>query len=69
MSLVEQFNDYRSRMNDRIMDSDNLIIKRIFNLDTNCYAPGHLDEATTARLGLACSVVVRCDDVVKDHLG
>ena len=69
MSLVEQFNDYRSRMNDRIMDSDNLVIKRIFNLDTNCYAPGHLDEATKVMLGLACSMVLRCDDWVKYHLG
>lgn len=69
MSLVEQFNDYRSRMNDRIMDSDNLVIKRIFNLDTNCYAPGHLDEATKEMLGLACSMVLRCDDCVKYHLG
>ncbi|WP_028664335.1 carboxymuconolactone decarboxylase family protein [Runella zeae] len=68
-NLVEQFNDYRARMNERIMDSDNLIIKRLFNLDTNAYAEGHLNEATKEMLGLACSMVLRCDDCVKYHLG
>jgi AhpD family alkylhydroperoxidase len=69
MSLVEEFNNYRSQMNDRIMASENLIIKRLFNLDTNCYKSGHLDEATKEMLGLACSMVLRCDDCVKYHLG
>jgi AhpD family alkylhydroperoxidase len=69
MSLVEEFNNYRSQMNDRIMASDNLIIKRLFNLDTNCYTSGHLDEVTKEMLGLACSMVLRCDDCVKYHLG
>jgi hypothetical protein len=41
--LVKQFNDYRSRMNEKITEADNLIIKRIFNLDTNAYQPGALD--------------------------
>jgi AhpD family alkylhydroperoxidase len=69
MELVEQFNEYRSRMNERIMDSDNKVIKRIFNLDTNTYAPGALDTRTKEMLGLACSMVLRCDDCVKYHLG
>ncbi|MFM7850509.1 MAG: carboxymuconolactone decarboxylase family protein, partial [Flammeovirgaceae bacterium] len=43
MSLVEQFNTYRSQMNERMMEADNLIIKRIFNLDTNAYQAGALD--------------------------
>ncbi|MCA0232441.1 carboxymuconolactone decarboxylase family protein [Runella limosa] len=69
MSLVEDFNSYRTKMNDRIMSSDNLIIKRLFNLDTNCYSEGQLNEATKEMLGLACSMVLRCDDCVKYHLG
>ena len=43
MGLVEDFNAYRGKMNEKIMASDSLIIKRIFNLDTNAYAEGHLD--------------------------
>jgi AhpD family alkylhydroperoxidase len=69
MSKVKEFNDYRSRMNERIMASDNKVIKRIFNLDTNTYAEGALDTKTKEMLGLACSMVLRCDDCVKYHLG
>ena len=69
MSLVEQFNDYRSKMNEKIMASDSLIIKRIFNLDTNAYAEGALDVKSKELIGLTCSLVLRCDDCVKYHLG
>jgi AhpD family alkylhydroperoxidase len=69
MDIVKQFNDYRARMNERISDSDSLIIKRIFNLDTNAYAPGVLDVKTKELIGLTCSLVLRCDDCVKYHLG
>lgn len=69
MTLVEQFNDYRTKMNEKIMASDSLIIKRIFNLDTNAYAEGSLDAKTKEFIGLTCSLVLRCDDCVKYHLG
>ena len=69
MSLVENFNDYRSRMNEKILASDSLIIKRIFNLDTNAYSEGVLDIKTKELIGLTCSLVLRCDDCVKYHLG
>lgn len=69
MSLVENFNTYRSRMNDKILNSDSLILKRIFNLDTNAYAEGSLDIKSKELIGLTCSLVLRCDDCVKYHLG
>lgn len=69
MGLVEDFNAYRSKMNERIMESDSLIIKRLFNLDTNAYASGHLDVTAKELIGLTCSLVLRCDDCVKYHLG
>lgn len=69
MSLVKQFNEYRSQMNQKILDADNLIIKRIFNLDTNAYAEGVLDVKSKELIGLTCSLVLRCDDCVKYHLG
>jgi AhpD family alkylhydroperoxidase len=69
MDIVKQFNDYRTRMNEKISESDNLIIKRIFNLDTNAYAEGTLDIKTKELIGLTCSLVLRCDDCVKYHLG
>jgi AhpD family alkylhydroperoxidase len=69
MGLVDDFNAYRSKMNEKIMDSDSLIIKRIFNLDTNAYAEGKLDIKSKELIGLTCSLVLRCDDCVRYHLG
>jgi AhpD family alkylhydroperoxidase len=69
MDAVKQFNDYRARMNEKIADADNLIIKRIFNLDTNAYASGALEIKSKELIGLTCSLVLRCDDCVKYHLG
>ena len=67
--LVNEFNDYRSRMNDLLMSKDNLVLKRLFNLDTNTYAEGALNVKTKEMLGLVASMVLRCDDCIKYHLG
>jgi AhpD family alkylhydroperoxidase len=69
MGLVDDFNNYRYRMNEKIMTSDSLIIKRIFNLDANAFTEGHLDIRSKELIGLTCSPVLRCDDCVKYHLG
>ena len=69
MDIVKQFNDYRALMNEKIGEADNLILKRIFNLDTNAYAPGVLDIRTKELIGLTCSLALRCDDCVRYHLG
>ncbi|WP_242091591.1 carboxymuconolactone decarboxylase family protein [Aestuariivivens sediminicola] len=65
---VQEFNAYRSRMNDKILSDNNKIIKRIFNLDTNAYTDGALDVKTKELLGLVASAVLRCDDCIKYHL-
>lgn len=69
MGIVHDFNDYRSRMNEKILAADDLILKRIFNLDTNAYTEGHLDVKSKELIGLTCSLVLRCDDCVRYHLG
>jgi AhpD family alkylhydroperoxidase len=66
---IEEFNAYRSKMNDVILAKDNLVIKRLFNLDTNTYAEGALSVKTKELLGLVASMVLRCDDCIKYHLG
>ena len=66
--LVEDFNEYRSRMNGKLLADNNKIVKRIFNLDTNAYAEGALDLKTKELLGLVASTVLRCDDCIKYHL-
>jgi len=67
-SQIQEFNDYRSKMNEKILNDNNKVIKRIFNLDTNAYAEGALDVKTKELLGLVASAVLRCDDCVKYHL-
>ncbi len=66
--IVKEFNDYRTKMNDKILADKNKVIKRIFNLDTNAFAEGALDKSTKELLGLISSLVLRCDDCVKYHL-
>jgi AhpD family alkylhydroperoxidase len=65
---VDQYNEYRSRMNDRILSADNKVVKRIFNVDTNAYTEGALPVKTKELMGLVASLVLRCDDCVKYHL-
>lgn len=65
---IKEFREYRSKMNERILAKDNLVIKRLFNLDTNTYAEGALSAQTKEMLGLVASMVLRCDDCVKYHL-
>jgi alkylhydroperoxidase/carboxymuconolactone decarboxylase family protein YurZ len=65
---VNAFNDYRSKMNAVILGKENLVIKRLFNLDTQTYIEGALDVKTKEMLGLVASMVLRCDDCIKYHL-
>jgi AhpD family alkylhydroperoxidase len=66
--LISEFNDYRAKMNEKLLADDNKVIKRIFNLDTNAYSEGALDVKTKELLGLVASAVLRCDDCIKYHL-
>jgi AhpD family alkylhydroperoxidase len=68
MNLIEEFNTYRSKMNERILSEDNKVIKRFFNLDTNAYSEGAVDVKTKEMIGLSCSMVLRCDDCIRYHL-
>ena len=69
MSIVQDFNEYRTKMNERIIEEDNKVLKRLFNLDTNAFAEGALDKKTKEIIGLTSSMVLRCDDCIKYHLG
>jgi len=66
---VQAFNAYRSRMNDKMTAQGNKVLNRLFNLDTNAYAEGELPAVTKEMLGLVASMVLRCDDCIKYHLG
>jgi len=66
--LVKNFNDYRQQMNEKILEADNLVLKRLFNLDSNTYTDGAIPAKTKEMIGLAASMVLRCDDCVQYHL-
>ncbi len=69
MSIVKDFNDHRTEMNKKIMAQDNLVMKRFFNLDSRTYEDGALPKKTKELLGLVASMVLRCDDYIRYHLG
>ncbi|HZD03984.1 MAG TPA: carboxymuconolactone decarboxylase family protein [Longimicrobiales bacterium] len=68
MSRLEEFRSFRERMNRRILEQDNLEIRRFFALDDRVYREGRLSRPTKELLGLVASAVLRCDDCVSYHL-
>lgn len=65
---LDNFREYRKRMNERIAAIEHLGIKRFFNLDTMAYTDGALDAKTKELLGLVASCVLRCNDCIDYHL-
>jgi len=68
LSDLEDFRRYRERMNERILSSGNLGIKRFFALDSRVYEKGVLDVKTKEMLGLVASTVLRCNDCITYHV-
>jgi AhpD family alkylhydroperoxidase len=65
---LEEFREYRKRMNERILGAGHLGINRFFNLDTVAYQDGALPGRTKELLGLVASAVLRCNDCIDYHL-
>lgn len=65
---LKAFNEYRKRINDAIFEQGNLQINRFFSLDSQTYRDGALPAKTKELLGLATSMVLRCDDCITYHL-
>ncbi len=64
----KEFDVERDRLNETVLSSDHMGIKRFFALDTQAYADGALDAMTKELMGLASSMVLRCDDCVNYHI-
>jgi AhpD family alkylhydroperoxidase len=64
----ESFDEFRARLNERILAEDNQPIKRMYALDTLTYRDGALNAKTKEMLGLVSSMVLRCDDCVHYHI-
>ncbi|AHG89879.1 alkylhydroperoxidase like protein, AhpD family [Gemmatirosa kalamazoonensis] len=67
-SSLEEFRQFRERMNAEILGENNLVVNRFFALDGRAYEAGALDVRTKELLGLVASLVLRCDDCVTYHL-
>jgi AhpD family alkylhydroperoxidase len=65
---MDEFDRYRAEMNEKLLGSNHLGIKRFFALDTQAYEDGALDRKTKEMLGLVSSLVLRCDDCVTYHI-
>ncbi len=65
---LQEFVKYRQRLNEKVAAIDHLGIKRFFNLDHHAYEAGALDAKTKELLGLAASMVLRCNDCIDYHL-
>ena len=68
MGRIDEFNDLRTRMNEKILAADHRAVKRFFGIDTLTYETGALDRKTKEMLGLSASMVLRCDDCITYHL-
>ena len=65
---LDEFRQYRVRMNERILGAGHLGVKRFFNLDGAAYEDGALPGRVKELLGLVSSLVLRCDDCVDYNL-
>ena len=65
---IEEFREFREKMNERILSADNLDIRRFFALDSRVYDSGALPTRTKELLGLVASMVLRCDDCISYHV-
>jgi L-methionine (R)-S-oxide reductase len=69
---IKQFRKERAQGNERILAPENnaAIMKRIFGTDTFAYMERNMGLSAKEKemLGLATSMVLRCDDCIKYHL-
>ena len=68
MKNLNEYNEFRKEMNERILNCGHLGLKRFWALDSRAYEKGALDEKTLELLGLTTSMVLRCDDCVTYHI-
>jgi AhpD family alkylhydroperoxidase len=65
---MDEFDRYRAAMNEKLLGSNHLGIKRFFALDTQAYEDNALDKRTKELMGLVASAVLRCDDCITYHI-
>ena len=65
---AEKFKKEREELNKLVLERDDLNIKRFFGIDSAVYRDGALNSKTKEMIGLAASLVLRCDDCIAYHV-
>ena len=60
--------NYRTEMNDKILNSGFRDYKKFFALDNKAYIDGALPAKTKELMGLVASMVLRCNDCIFYHI-
>ncbi len=68
MSKIDEFHERRNRGNEKIMGEDFLPFKRFMALDSRAYEEGAIPAKYKELMGLAGSMVLRCDDCITCHI-
>jgi AhpD family alkylhydroperoxidase len=65
---LDAFNTSRKELNQLVLSSGHTGLKRFWALDSRAYKGNTLEANTLVLLGLATSLVLRCDDCVTFHI-
>jgi AhpD family alkylhydroperoxidase len=65
---ITEFKAERLALNEVLLKSQHKYIQRFFNVDNGVYLDGALPAKTKEMLGLAASLVLRCDDCITYHI-
>jgi ribonuclease HI len=67
-AIARNFIARRTTLNQNVDRSDNLLVKRFYNLDHNTYLEGVLPAKYKELMGLVASACLRCDDCINYHI-
>ncbi|MBM7560404.1 carboxymuconolactone decarboxylase family protein [Marinitoga litoralis] len=65
---LKEFNEFREKMNEKILSNGTLNTKRFFNLDGAVYKDGAIPTKYKEMLGLVASMVLRCEGCIAYHI-
>ncbi len=68
MKTTTETRNYRSEMNDKILNSGFRDFNKFFALDNKAYIDGALNAKTKELMGLVASMVLRCNDCIFYHI-
>ncbi|MCH7973004.1 MAG: carboxymuconolactone decarboxylase family protein [Bacteroidetes bacterium] len=68
MKTKTETRNYRTEMNDKILNSGFRDFNKFFALDNKAYINGALNSKTKELMGLVASMVLRCNDCIFYHI-